>query len=186
MEEGDGDAEVKDEEAVVYAARSGDRDAWEQLFRRLFPRLRAYAARQVDAAEVDDIVNETMSRAVAGIDRFRPGAAGFDGWVFGIARRVAADHRRRMRRFHRTDAFEVAGNADPQPGDALEQADEHRLIRESFERLSPAERDLLELRIIGGFTAEQAAAILGKRPGAVRTAQSRALAHLRRIMGEEP
>ena len=42
----------------------------------------------------DDIVSETMTRAIANIAKFRPTDAGMDPWLFGIARRVAADHHR--------------------------------------------------------------------------------------------
>jgi RNA polymerase sigma-70 factor, ECF subfamily len=43
---------------------------------------------------------------------------------------------------------------------------------------------VLELRVIAGLTPEQTAVVLGKRPGAVRTAQSRALARLRKWVAE--
>ena len=41
---------------------------------------------------------------------------------------------------------------------------------------------MLELRVIAGLSADQVAAVLGKRAGTVRTAQSRALAHLRELV----
>jgi DNA-directed RNA polymerase specialized sigma24 family protein len=41
---------------------------------------------------------------------------------------------------------------------------------------------LLELRVIAGLSAEQVGEMLGYNAGAVRTAQSRALAHLRELM----
>jgi len=58
-------------------------------------------------------------------------------------------------------------------------------MRAAFALLSADERELLELRVVGGLSAEEVAAALGKRAGAVRTAQYRALAHLRRILETE-
>jgi DNA-directed RNA polymerase specialized sigma24 family protein len=79
------ESEPRDEPALVTAAGTGDSAAWEVLYRRLYPRLRAYIARRVDAGHVEDTVSETMARAVRGIDSYQPGPAGFDGWVFGIS-----------------------------------------------------------------------------------------------------
>jgi RNA polymerase sigma-70 factor (ECF subfamily) len=85
------EAEQLDQPALVAAAGAGDCAAWEILYRRLYPRLWAYVARRVAAGQVADAVSETMLRAVRGIEVYRPGSAGFDGWVFGIARRVCVD-----------------------------------------------------------------------------------------------
>lgn len=179
--------ELRDGE-VVGAARVGDEEAWESLYRRLYPRLRGYLVRRVGPAGADDAVSETMARAIAGISQFRDGPAGFDGWLFGIARRVAADHHRRMGRQRRQlDAgHRVVARPD---GDGsvehLVRADDHRAVRFHFERLSPAERELLELRVVAGLSADETAVVLGKRSGAIRTAQSRALARLRQMMQQD-
>jgi RNA polymerase sigma-70 factor, ECF subfamily len=175
-----------DDEQVVRAARGGDPDAWESLYRRLYPRLGAYLGRRVGHAHVEDAVSETMARAVAGLDGMELGPAGFDGWVFGIARRVAADHHRKAGRSRRQDEAATRTSArtadDDSSADDLIAADEHEDIRRHFTKLSDADRELLELRVVAGLSAEQVAAVLGRRAGAVRTAQSRALARLRTLM----
>jgi RNA polymerase sigma-70 factor, ECF subfamily len=176
-----------DERDVVRAACEGDHAAWEELYRRLYPRIRAYLTRRVGVAQADDAVSETMARVVSGIHRFRWGPAGFDGWVFGIARHVAADHHRKAIRHRRQDTaamgamltFDGSGEA---PGDGVVTADDHTQLRRAFAQLNEAERELLELRIVAGLSAEQVAAVLHKAPGAVRTAQSRALGRLRRML----
>jgi RNA polymerase sigma-70 factor (ECF subfamily) len=172
---------------LVDAARAGDQDAWEQLYRHAYPRLRAYAARRVGVEHADDVVSETMTRAVHAIDRFELGPVGFDGWLFGIARRVSADHHRRAERAVRRGRDAVAANGDGAAAgvsidDGLVLADEHEQVRRLFGLLNDAERELLELRVIAGLSADDAAAALGKRPGAVRTAQSRALQRLRSLL----
>jgi len=151
---------------LVAAARTGDQDAWEELYRSLYRRLRAYIARRVTPTQVDEVMAETMARAVAGIEGFE-GPAGFDGWMFGLARRVV---------------FEVNPRAETAPGDRPEPAEEHAWVRGLFDRLSPAEQEVLELRAVAGLTATAAAGVLGKRPDAVRTSQSRALTKLRKLM----
>jgi RNA polymerase sigma-70 factor (ECF subfamily) len=174
------------ERELVEQAKQGDHSAWEQLYRRLYPRLLAYAAARVGSPAADDIVSETMSRAVAGIARYQWQPGGLDPWVFGIARRVTADHHRGAARARRKGLSPEASVIHAHPGERLELLDEHARVRASFVRLDAADREVLELRVIAGLSAEQTAAALGKRPGAVRTAQSRALARLRQILDEQP
>src|SRR5207249_3493553 len=83
----------EDAGAVVDRARTGDEDAWEALYRRVYPRLYAYAQRRLDADRARDAVSETMARAVARIEHYHPipGSGGFDGWLFGICRHVVLD-----------------------------------------------------------------------------------------------
>jgi RNA polymerase sigma-70 factor (ECF subfamily) len=177
------------DEAAVDSARAGDPAAWEHLYRRVYPRLAAYLARRVGPDHAEDTISETMTRAVAGLDSMALGPAGFDGWVFGIARRVAADHHRKAGRRRRQDQAAVVlsgpeASADS-CADGVVEADEYADLKRLFCRLRPDEQELLELRVVAGLSAEQVAAVLGKRPGAVRTAQSRALARLRALMERE-
>lgn len=172
------------EQRLVEAAKSGDPDAWEALYRDIHPRLVAYLRRRVPFDSVDDVVNETMTRAVAGLDRYRWGSAGFGGWVFGIARRASADHYRGIERDERS-ARKFRDIEESPPGDALDYRDEYATVRTAFEALSSSDRELLELRVIAGLSIDDTASVLGKRAGAVRTAQSRALARLRARL-EEP
>jgi len=166
---------------LVERAQDGDADAWIDLYRHAYPRLRVYAATRVGYDVADDLVSETMVRAVAGIGRYRWQAVGFDAWLFGILRRVCADHHRRHARRGRDTG---AGVEPDRAGDDLVRADEHSEVRAAFARLSGSDRQLLELRVIAGLSAEDVGRVLGKRPGAVRSAQSRALAHLRQLLDE--
>ena len=174
-EEGDDDA------TRLRAVRARDPDVWVDLYNELYPRLRSFFIRRIGPDAAEDAVAETLTRALSGIDRYSPGPAGLPGWIFGIARHVAAAHHRRPTQLR----------AQPQPGPATamdlpaEQAvlhDEHATLRAAFEKLNAKDREILELRVIAGLSAEETAAVLGKRAGAVRMAQSRALAELRRIM----
>ena len=57
-------------------------------------------------------------------------------------------------------------------------------MREAYTRLSDDDREVLDLRVVAGLSADEVAAVLGKQPGAVRMAQSRALERLRQHFGE--
>lgn len=177
---GEGD----DARALVERARAADADAWEALYRRAYPRLLAYATRRLDLERARDAVAETMARAVAGIGRFESRGSGFDGWLFSILRHVVIDaHRARSREGYAEPADQWCVEAGP-----LEQvlADEETVaLRAAFARLDADDRELLELRVIAGLSSDEAAAVLHKRPGAVRMAQARALDKLRHYLKEQ-
>ncbi len=162
--------------SLVERARGSDPDAWEVLYRRVYPGLLAYATRRLDADRARDAVAETMARAVAGIERFAWKGGGFDAWLFGILRHVVIDaHRARAR--HRGEPIDGGDGAGPL--DHVLDAEEAAALRAAFAALDAADRELLELRVVAGLSAEQVGSVLSKRPGAIRMAQSRALERLR-------
>jgi RNA polymerase sigma-70 factor (ECF subfamily) len=174
---------MDDETHVVGRARAGDPDAWELLYRRAYPRLIAYARRRLATAEqAEEAVSETMVRAMDRIGDYRPGPAGVQPWLFGIARNVVLETYRAGGRHRKADPAAltvVPPVAEGDPVGVVLQSEERRLLVDAFGRLSASDQDVLELRVLAGLGAEQVAELTGRRPGAVRTAQSRALARLR-------
>lgn len=169
---------------LVDRARAGDPGAWEDLYQSMYPRLLAYASRQIGPDRARDAVGETMTRAVANIGRFSWRGAGFEGWLFAILRNVIIDVHRRDRRSS-PFAFAVADRHDgSEPSDGLVADEEARALRAAFARLRPDEQELLYLRVVAGLSSEEVAGVLGKRRGAVRMAQSRALDRLRCLLRE--
>ncbi len=57
-------------------------------------------------------------------------------------------------------------------------------MRRAFGRLTDDEQELLELRVVGGLSADEVGEVIGKRAGAVRMAQARALSRLRSLLEE--
>ena len=175
---------MADVQALVAKAQDGDVDAWEALYRRAYPRLLAYARRRLEGEAAKEAVSETMARAVAGMATFRPTGPGFEGWLFGICRHVVLDAQRAAgRRGYAVPVTEQASN-EPAPGDGLLLGEEYAAVRAAFSRLNEKDRELLELRVVAGLTAEETATVLGRRAGAVRTAQTRALKRLRHHLEE--
>jgi len=182
VERSSGDVAARpDLPALVEQARGSDAAAWEELYRLLYPRLLAYAAHQVGPDRAADAVGETMVRAVAKIERFSWRGAGFEGWVFAILRNVITDGHRRERRAER-GPFAVDVDDGPLPGDGVLADEEERVVRRAFARLCPDDQEVLYLRVVAGLSSEEVAAVVGKRGGAVRMAQSRALDRLRELL----
>ncbi len=172
--------------ALVRSAREGEAVAWEALYRRAYPRLLAYARRRLptdDAAR--DAVSETMARAVRGIASFRDDGNGFDAWIAGILRHVVLDAHRASARRAVPDELTDRPSVDPGPEELVMSSSDAAGMRSAFARLSDFDRQLLELRVVLGLGSEEVAAVLGKRPGAIRMAQSRALERLRNLLAED-
>jgi RNA polymerase sigma-70 factor (ECF subfamily) len=170
---------------LVDRALHGDADAWATLYARLRPRLFAFSMRRLGNREdAEDAVAETMMRAVRSAGQFRWRGAGFDAWVFRICKNVIIDMSR-----SRGKQVAMAGKAE-RPADPVsveEQvalSEEHAAVRRALSQLGDDDRELLELRVVGGLSSDEAAYVLGRRPGTVRVAQSRALKRLRAHLAE--
>lgn len=170
---------------LVALAQRGDQDAWRVLYERAYPGLMAFASRRLDHDRARDAVAETMARAVGNIDKFAWKGVGFDSWLFGILRHVVADAHRAHARDQRRDERRTAVS-QWSPLDHVLHDEEAANVRDAFARLPSADRELLELRVVAGLSCEEAAAVLGKRAGSVRMAQSRALQRLRKHMEGRP
>ena len=68
--------------------------------------------------------------------------------------------------------------------EALDRLGEER-VRRLLATLSPDQQDVLLLRLVADLTVDEIATALGKRPGAVKALQRRALATLRREIGRK-
>jgi RNA polymerase sigma-70 factor (ECF subfamily) len=156
-------------------AKSGDRDAFGELYRACYaPLLRA--ARFHLGAAAEDVVAETFIRAWAGIDRYRDTGAPFIAWLHGIARHVVADELARRRR--------VEPRAEPPEHSKELSVDERLTLAQAMDRLPQQQRQVLELKFLVGLTNSEVAAALGKTTGAVNAKQWRALEALRKTLGE--
>jgi len=186
MKRGDvADGTERELRIVVSRAAAGDADAWEALYRRAYPRLFAYTRRRLRSDhEADDAVSETMLRALHRIAAFTWKGAGFDAWLYGIARNVVLGaHRHSGRVFSSADPEETE-TTSAGPLEELLGRERCADVRSAFGRLSPEDQEVLELRVVAGLSADGAGEVLGRRPGAVRMAQSRALGRFRGFFEE--
>ncbi|MDA8341187.1 MAG: RNA polymerase sigma factor [Actinomycetota bacterium] len=175
-----------DLEAALQAARSGDDAAMAQVFRSLHPALLQYVRVRAPYADVDDLVAETWLAAAEKFGSFAGGVADFRAWIFTIAHRRVIDYYRRGGRRLRPFVLEDAPEpAVPDVADAVVAGmSSDQAIGRLVAGLPPDQAEVLVLRVVGELGVEQAAAIMGKRPGAIRVLQHRALRRLRSSMSE--
>jgi RNA polymerase sigma-70 factor, ECF subfamily len=173
--------------AVLQAASRGDEAAFGRLWHDLQPRVLRYFMVAAPAA-AEDLASETWLGVVRGLDRFRGNEPSFRAWVFTIARHEVLDWRRRAARRVTED---LAVNGPPEraaPDDPAAAALDDLSTRAALAMvatLPPDQAEAVVLRVVAGLGVDRVAAIMGKRPGAVRVLTHRGLRRLAERLGAD-
>jgi RNA polymerase sigma-70 factor, ECF subfamily len=182
--------DVSDE--MVLAAMAGDRDAVGRVLAAIRPLVVRYCRARLGRSDrssvsADDVAQEVCVAVLTALPGYRIQGRPFLAFVYGIASHKVIDAHRAATRNRSEPVADVP--------DAIEVADgpEQRALRVELsgemgrllEQLPDKQREILVLRVVVGLSAEETAAAVGSTPGAVRVAQHRALARLRRSMPEE-
>lgn len=176
-------------EDLFGAARAGSPEARPELYCVVRPQLFRFArVRLATDEQAEEAVSETMARAIAGQHRYRPGS-GATAWMVGICRNVVYETYRAGGRVQVTDPDVLARtdgpSSDAGPAERVLADAEGKGLLAAFARLSPEDQEVLTLRVVAGLDTPEVAAAMGKRAGAVRMAQSRALGRLRVLIEED-
>lgn len=162
--------------ALVERARTGERAAFGALYRRHARMVQAVVLARVARDGADDLVQDVFLHAMGQLQALRDGAA-FAGWIATIARRRAADWRRRRR-----DTVELDDTlAAPDAPDVHAAHAAVELIR----ALPEAYRETLMLRFVAGLNGPEIAARTGLTPGSVRVNLHRGVTLLRDKLGKD-
>lgn len=172
---------------ALQAAQGGDEAAMTDLFRSLNPPLLRYLGHRAPAA-AEDLASECWLAAAKALANFEGDGEDLRAWLFGVARRQVANYWRTKRRRPVVEA--VANVVEVPSPDAGEEAVEALSVEEAIHTLlrglSEDQAEILLLRVVAGLSVEQVAELLGKRPGAVRVAQHRALRRLAGRVEQKP
>ncbi|HVE92704.1 MAG TPA: RNA polymerase sigma factor [Actinomycetota bacterium] len=176
-------------EAVAAACR-GDSDGIVAVYRALSDPIYAYLLRNTrNEAWAADLTADVFLDVIESAHKFKGTPDNFRGWVFRIARNTMLDHFRKQSR-RRHDQLEQAADSGHLPAaaadtesEALEHVERARIL-EVVEGLSPDQRDVVMLRLVADLPIAEVAEILGKKEGAVKALQHRAMATMaRRLKG---
>jgi RNA polymerase sigma-70 factor, ECF subfamily len=174
---------------LVGLARDGDVRAYEELvgrYRDLAFRTAWLVTRS--SAEAEDAAQEAFVKAYYAMPGFRPGAP-FKPWLLRI---VANEAKNRGRSARRREALAVRaaaadpGDAVPSPEAAALQGEERQTLLNAMARLPDRDRLVLAYRYFFELSEAEMAEALDCRPGTVKSRLSRATAHLRHELGDEP
>ncbi|WP_445257770.1 RNA polymerase sigma factor [Nocardioides aurantiacus] len=171
------DVAAATQQALARRAGLGDRVAYEELFRRLFPATYRFALRMLDheTALADDAVQEAWVKAWRGLPDFR-GTSSFSTWLFSIVSREALEVRRRRRPVAvDSEILEPIVDRSVHRQAATQDPAQSVLATELWETLNVAllelpwrQRASWLLRELEGFSYDEIARVLDTTPGVVR------------------
>lgn len=176
-------------QAEVAAAVEGDGQAAERLLASLLPLVVRYCRARVGRQErsfasADDVAQEVLIAVLRALPRYREEGRPFLAFVYGIASHKVADAHRAAARNRAELVPDVPDTPELVAGPeqlALQGELSERMAR-LLRVLPEKHREIVVLRVVMGLSAEETAEAVGSTPGAVRVAQHRALARLRRSL----
>jgi RNA polymerase sigma-70 factor, ECF subfamily len=176
------ESEAKRVRVLVGRAQKGERAALEELYLIHFDRIYSYLHVSVgNRHDAEDLTTQTFLKMLESVGRFRWQSAPFSAWLFRIAHNLAMDHFRANKRWQPEEEV-----PEPEPDEvtsaetgALESIGRKSML-ELIEDLSPEQQQVLTLKFVFNFANAEAATILGKTEGAIKSLQHRALVSLQK------
>ena len=139
-----------------------------------------------DRALAEDIAQETILRAVKALDDpNRAPILDHVAFLHGIARHLIVDAQRARYRSRQAAISDSIPSEHPDALNAILSAEQSREMRRTIQKLSTADRHLLELAFLEGLKSPEIAARLGESPEGIRKRKSRLLERLRAVLGAE-
>jgi RNA polymerase sigma factor (sigma-70 family) len=132
-----------------------------------------------DRSVAEDLTGETFEKAFRFWRGFDPRRGSARAWLCGIARTTALDHFRAERRRRRREdryARDLPASGEPSLGPGKLEA--------ALEQLSPADREIVALRVLLELDGPTTARVLGISATACSTRLSRALKRLEEMMSD--
>jgi RNA polymerase sigma-70 factor (ECF subfamily) len=176
----------------VAAAVEGDPRAVERLLGSIRPLVVRYCRARVGRQErsfasADDVAQEVCLAVLTALPSYRDQGRPFLAFVYGIAQHKVADAHRAAARNRAEPVAEIPEEAGVEVGPEARalQGELNERMSVLLRVLPDKQREIVVLRVVVGLSAEETAEAVGSTPGAVRVAQHRALARLRKVLAAE-
>ncbi|MCT1597794.1 sigma-70 family RNA polymerase sigma factor [Corynebacterium sanguinis] len=174
---------------LVPLAAAGDRRALQDVVRLIHPLVLRYARARLGGGRMptpEDVAQEICLAVATSIEKYVDRGKPFMAFVYGIAFNKVADAHRSLARDKLTPTEQVPDEelSGETPEEFILVSDGSNRVRELLDLLSDKARDIIILRVFVGLSAEETAEAVGGTAGAVRVAQHRALATLRKAIQE--
>lgn len=176
--------------AAVPGAVEGDPKRLQKLINLIHPQVVRYCRARVGSNRyptADDVAQEVCLAVARAMPKFDEKGVPFMAFVFRIAANKIVDARRMHSRdlAQPTDEMPDEEEVSQTPESEILLLDSCNEVSGLLDLLSDKAREIITLRVFGGYSAEETAQILGTSAGAVRVAQFRALAKLRAYVEQQ-
>jgi RNA polymerase sigma-70 factor (ECF subfamily) len=178
---------VPDVWGLVRRAQAGDAEAFGQLYDHYVTLVHRYAYNRVgDRATAEDVTSETFVRALRRIDSLSFQGRDVGAWLVTIARNIIRDHVKSSRyRLEVTTAdMRDADRVTDGPEDAVLQHLTNEKLLACVKELGSEQQECIVLRFLHGLSVAETAEIMGKKDGAIKALQHRAVRRLAGLLPE--
>jgi RNA polymerase sigma-70 factor, ECF subfamily len=186
----DGLDSMNAERVFVDACLAGNESAWESMVRSYNKCIFNICLRFIgNREEAEDLTQEIFVRIYRSMKSFRADSGSFQGWILRVARNLAIDYYRKMRRSQsligseEMELLHLEDHTTPDPAAALEQSEACRSLIQVLLVLNPDLRKALILRDLHGMSYQQVAKITGVSEGTAKSRVFRARLHLAQAHG---
>lgn len=173
-----------DDSILLRRVAAGDRTAFEDLYRRFYPRVSGYVFRVCRRSDlVEEVVGDVMLTLWRSAARF-DGRSRVSTWVFGIAYRktLKALERHRRREDPLDEAEEPAADGGAEA--RVARAELRGSLLAALARLSPDQRAVVDLAYFQDLSCAEIAAAVGSPVNTVKTRLFHARRRLRELLPE--
>lgn len=173
---------LPDERRLVEQAKSGDAEAFGQLYDACFDRVYRFIFFRVsDVPTAEDLTSQVFLKAWQNLGRYRHNGP-ILAWLYVIARNTVIDHYRTFKQTVSLDEAAPLVAQDAKLDEMVEFQSEMKSLQESLQYLTEEQQEVLILKFIAEFDTDQIARRMGKSEGAIRALQMRALQALSKVM----
>jgi RNA polymerase sigma-70 factor (ECF subfamily) len=167
---------LPEEGRLVRQAKSGDSDAFAQLYDAYVERVYRYVYfRVTDDMTAEDLTSQVFLKAWEHLDRYQQGGSPFLAWLYTIARNQVIDHYRTHKEsVPLEDAVHIAAETRTLD-DEIQDAFNVDAMRDALQFLTEEQQQVLILKFIAGLPTKSIAKMMDLSEGAVRAVQMRAL-----------
>jgi RNA polymerase sigma-70 factor (TIGR02952 family) len=172
---------------LVRRAQGGDAEAFGELYDHYVSLVHRYAHHRVgDRATAEDVTSETFVRALRRIDSLSFQGRDVGAWLITIARNIIRDQAKssRYRLEVSTADMRDADTATDGPEEAVVQQLTNQELVACLRQLGSEQQECLALRFLHGLSVRETAQVMGKRDGAVKALQHRAVRRLAGLLPE--
>ncbi|MBN1402216.1 MAG: sigma-70 family RNA polymerase sigma factor, partial [Anaerolineae bacterium] len=174
-----------DEQTLLERAQQYDANALGELYSRYAPRIYSYILYQVsDEKLAEDLAANVFSKMLAAIQTSKAWQQSFVSWLYRIAHNVVVDHFRHFKHGRDLPLDEGLISADLDPVSTVEHTLSHEAVMAAMHVLTEDQRTVIVLKFFEGLSNVEAARVMGKTEGAIKSLQYRALGALRRELDE--
>lgn len=169
------------EEELIRRAKEHDVQAWAEIYEQNFDRVYRYILIRVgNVMEAEDLAEQVFLKALQSMHSYSWRGVPFSAWLFRIAHNLVVDSQRQLSRREKSLPDFIPG--DENPARVVEESALKEEMIIALDRLTAAQRRVIELRFAAGLSTEETARAMGKSAGAIKALQHSALVSLRKIL----